>query len=101
MDETHVGGKPRKGKKYDNPENKPKPGRGTKKAPVIGAVEHCGNMTAKAVPKDKMKGRHLRALCVRLRTGIPSSVPSNEHTEWRTKTFPCLSSMATNNLAAS
>lgn len=61
MDETYVGGKPRKGKHYDDPEDKPKPGRGTKKAPVIGAVERGGRVTAKAVDKDKMKGKHLRA----------------------------------------
>ena len=61
MDETYVGGKPRKGKKYDDPDDKPKPGRGTKKAPVIGAVERGGSVTAKAVAKDKMKGRHLRS----------------------------------------
>lgn len=30
MDETYVGGKPRKGKKYDD-DDKPKRGRGTKK----------------------------------------------------------------------
>ena len=61
MDETYIGGKPRKGKKYDDPDDKPKPGRGTKKAPVIGAVERGGRVTAKAVNKDKMKGRHLRS----------------------------------------
>ena len=61
MDETYVGGKPRKGKKYDDPDDKPKPGRGTKKAPVIGAVERGGKVTAKAVAKDKMKGRDLRS----------------------------------------
>ena len=61
MDETYIGGKPRKGKHYDDPNDKPKPGRGTKKAPVIGAVERGGRVTAKAVEKDKMKGRHLRA----------------------------------------
>ena len=61
MDETYIGGKPRKGKKYNDPDDKPKPGRGTKKAPVIGAVERGGNVTAKAVQKDEMKGKHLRA----------------------------------------
>jgi transposase-like protein len=65
MDETYVGGKPRKGKKYDNPEDRPKLGRGTKKTPVIGAVERFGNVTAKAVHKTKMKGRHMRAFVVR------------------------------------
>lgn len=57
MDETYVGGKPRKG--GGNGPNKR--GRGTKKAPVVGAVERNGKVTAKAVSKDKMKGRHLRA----------------------------------------
>lgn len=61
MDETYIGGKPRKGKKYDDDDDKPKRGRGTKKAPVIGAVERGGNVTAKAVKKDKMKGKNLRA----------------------------------------
>lgn len=61
MDETYIGGKPRKGKRYDDPADKPKRGRGTKKAPVIGAVERDGSVSARAVYKDKMKGRHLRA----------------------------------------
>ena len=61
MDETYVGGKPRKGTKGDGHDGKHKPGRGTKKAPVVGAVERGGNVTAKAVAKDKMKGRHMRA----------------------------------------
>ena len=61
MDETYVGGKPRKGTKGDGRDGKHKPGRGTKKAPVVGAVERGGSVTAKAVQKDKMKGRHMRA----------------------------------------
>ena len=55
MDETYVGGKPRRG----GPPSKP--GRGTKKTPVIGAVERGGSVTAKATRKDQLKGRHLRA----------------------------------------
>ena len=61
MDETYVGGKPRKGTKGDGDGGKHKPGRGTKKAPVVGAVERGGDVTAKTVAKDKMKGRHMRA----------------------------------------
>lgn len=61
MDETYIGGKPRKGTKGDGEDGKHKPGRGTKKAPVVGAVERDGRVTAKAVQKDKMKGRHMRA----------------------------------------
>ena len=60
MDECYIGGKPRKGQKYDE---KPKRGRGTKKIPVIGAVERKenGKVTAKATNKDKLKGKNLRA----------------------------------------
>ena len=42
MDEAYIGGKPRKGVKGDGPGGKNKPGRGTKKAPVIGVVERGG-----------------------------------------------------------
>ena len=61
MDETYVGGKPRRGVKGDQPDGSHSRGRGTKKAPVVGAVERDGNVTAKAVAKEKMKGRHMRA----------------------------------------
>lgn len=61
MDETYVGGKPRKGKKYDDDDDKPKRGRGTKKAPVVGAIERNGKVSAKAVSKDKLTGKALRA----------------------------------------
>lgn len=59
MDKCYIGGKPRKGVKHDD-DDMPKRGRGTKKAPVIGAVERDGRVSAKAVKKDKMKGKHLR-----------------------------------------
>ena len=56
MDETYVGGKPRKGS------GKPtKRGRGTDKTPVVGAVERGGRVTAKATQKMKLKGKHLRS----------------------------------------
>lgn len=60
MDETYVGGKPRKGNSKDK-NDPPKRGRGTDKAPVVGAVERGGKVTAKAVNKESMKGRHMRA----------------------------------------
>lgn len=56
-----IGGKPRKGTKGDGPSGKHRPGRGTKRAPVIGAVERNGKVTAKAVQKNKMKASHMRA----------------------------------------
>ena len=61
MDETYIGGKPRKGAKGDNSDGTHKRGRCTKKAPVVGAVERGGKVKAKAVQKDKMKSKHMRA----------------------------------------
>jgi len=61
MDETYIGGKPRKGTKGEGKDGKHKPGRGTKKAPVIGAVQREGSVAAKAVDKKNMKGRNMRA----------------------------------------
>ncbi len=81
MDECYIGGKPRKGKKYDD-DDKPKRGRGTKKAPVIGAVERCGNVTARTVDKRKMKGKHLRAF-VKERVNVMSAcLVTDEYTAY-------------------
>ena len=55
MDEAYIGGKPRKGTKEDTSNGHHSRGQETKKTPVIGAV------TAKAVTKEKTKGRHMRA----------------------------------------
>jgi len=60
MDEAYIGGKPRKGNRR-NDDRPNKRGRGTDKAPVVGAVERGGKITAKATAKEKMKGRHMRA----------------------------------------
>ena len=50
MDETYVGGKPRKGDKDENGEpKKNKRGRGTKKTPVIGMIEREGKVRTKVV----------------------------------------------------
>ena len=90
MDETYVGGKPRKGTKGDGPDGRHKPGRGTKKAPVVDAVERGGKVTAKAVAKDKMKGRHLRAF-VRDRVDTErAALITDEYTAYRgmTKLLP-------------
>jgi transposase-like protein len=57
MDETYVGGKPRKdNKKDDDDENNtgsPR-GRGTKKTAVVGMVERGGNVKAKSVAKNEL-----------------------------------------------
>ena len=58
MDETYVGGKPRKeNKKDDDDENNTGStrGRGTKKTPVVGMVERGGSVKAKSVAKNELK----------------------------------------------
>ena len=60
MDETWIGGKPRKRNKRDDDEPRPR-GRGTDKPIVVGAVERGGKVTARATNKDKMKAKHMRA----------------------------------------
>jgi hypothetical protein len=56
-DETYVGGKPRRRKDKDG--NLPPPskrGRGTKKTPVLGAVERAGNVVARVATNLTRKG---------------------------------------------
>ncbi len=65
MDETYVGGKPRKeSKDKDDEGNYPhnKRGRGTKKECVVGMLERGGNVKAKHVAKNMLKGINLQDL---------------------------------------
>jgi transposase-like protein len=59
MDETYVGGKPRKkNKKDDDDKTPPAPrGRATKKTPVVGMVERGGNVKAKSTSKFELAFR--------------------------------------------
>jgi len=59
MDETYIGGKPRKGSGNGEPHKR---GRGTSKAPVVGMMEREGRVVAKAVRKGKLNGKSLNAL---------------------------------------
>ena len=79
MDETYIGGKPRKGS------GKPpaKRGRGTDKIPVVGAVERGGRVTAKATMKGKLKGKNLRSF-VRSRVDTDNAaLITDEYTGYR------------------
>ena len=77
MDETYVGGKPRKG----GPPSRR--GRGTDKTPVVGAVERGGRVTAKVTQKTKLKGRHLRSF-IRERVNVKRSVlMTDEYSAYR------------------
>lgn len=61
MDETYVGGKPRRFDKKDDDDNTPSlRGRGTKKTPVVGAVERGGRVKAKPVDKEEMTGEDMQ-----------------------------------------
>ena len=69
MDETFIGGKPRKGKDKDM-----KRGRGSqKKTPVVGIVEREGQVRAKSMKKEKLNSRNLNSL-VRENVDIQNSV---------------------------
>ena len=57
-DETYVGGKPRKSNRRDDDNQTPnKRGRGTKKIPVIGAVERGGNVVASV--STRLRGKEI------------------------------------------
>lgn len=65
MDETYVGGKPRKEakKKDDNDDDKGNPrGRATKKECVVGMIERNGRVKAKNVEKNALKAKDIREL---------------------------------------
>lgn len=63
MDETYLGGKPRKGNDKDDDDKPSSPrGRGTKKTPVVGMVERGGNVKTIATSKFELKGKDLRKL---------------------------------------
>ena len=60
MDETYVGGKPRKkGKRKDDDNNENKRGRGTKKTPVVGVLERNGKKVHARVALPNQEGRRL------------------------------------------
>jgi transposase-like protein len=59
MDETYVGGKPRKGNHRDD--GKPnKRGRGTQKTPVVGIMERGGRVVAQPVSKRQLSSKGLK-----------------------------------------
>ncbi len=70
MDETYIGGKPRRGNDRDDDisgGNKSSRGRGTKKIPVVGMIERKGRVRAQSTSKYSLKAKDLQAL---IRKGI-------------------------------
>jgi len=65
MDETYIGGKPRKGNIGSSGQdggNKSRRGRGTTKTPVVGMLERGGRVRTKVVKKDDLTAKKLSAL---------------------------------------
>lgn len=62
MDETYVGGKPRKENKKDDDDKGAPRGRGTKKTPVVGMVERDGSVKAQKVDKRALNSKNLNDL---------------------------------------
>lgn len=65
MDETYIGGKPRKGNIGSGGQdggNKSKRGRGTNKTPVVGMIQRGGNVSAHVVKKKGLRAKALSAL---------------------------------------
>jgi len=62
IDETYIGGKPRKSNKKDDDNNDPpKRGRGTKKTPVVGVIDRENKQVFAKVAMSNPKGQKLTA----------------------------------------
>ncbi len=73
-DETYIGGKPRKSDRNDD--DPPKPGRGTKKQPVIGALARGGKVVAQ--PAGNVTAKTLKAFLGRFVDGGDSVLVTDE-----------------------
>lgn len=78
MDETYVGGKPRKG---NGPKigTKSKRGRGTDKMPVVGIVERNGRATAKRFDRGSLNSRNLTKFFQQVVDGRSSIAITDEY----------------------
>ena len=65
MDETYIGGKPRKANKKEDRDNDNKRGRGTKKLPVVGIIERDGGVTAEPFEDKKLSNQNFKNLLKR------------------------------------
>lgn len=84
MDETYIGGKPRKAnRREDDEKRKHKRGRGTDKTPVVGIVERNGRVVARAVDKTLLNGTALKAFLTRFVDAAASIVITDEYAGYR------------------
>ncbi len=78
MDETYVGGRPRKSNKRDD--DKPhKRGRGTDKTPVIGIVERGGRVVATPAPAGDLSAKALAKFLARFVSTSGSLLMTDEY----------------------
>lgn len=93
MDETYVGGKPRKkGRKDDNDPkggDTSKRGRGTDKIPVVGAIERDGKVKTKAVDKTELASDEMKALFMRFVDAKTSVLNTDEYAGYNCKKLFC------------
>ncbi|MXZ44211.1 MAG: IS1595 family transposase [Gammaproteobacteria bacterium] len=82
MDETYVGGKPRK-------KGESKRGRGTKKMPVIGAVSRGGEVVAEPLTKSKVNSYELRGFVLRNVALQDTHLISDEYPGYRQMRMLC------------
>jgi len=76
MDETYIGGKPRKSNRHDDKHDDPptgKTGRGTEKPAVVGIIERGGEVRLSAHDKGELKAMNLTGL-VRRHVDTSSSI---------------------------
>lgn len=59
IDETYIGGKPRKDNKHDNEDDDSKRGRGTKKTPVVGVLDRENKKIHAKIAKPNKEGKKL------------------------------------------
>jgi len=79
MDETYVGGKPRKTAKKDDDNPGSPRGRGTKKTPVVGMVSRGGDVKAEKVEKSMLKSKDLNQLIRKNVNPIGSVLVTDEY----------------------
>lgn len=76
MDETYVGGKPRR---FDDTNGPNLRGRGTKKTPVVGAVERGGSVKCQMVNKEEMTGEDMERYIVEMMDAKNSVLHTDEY----------------------
>jgi hypothetical protein len=84
IDETYVGGKPRKGSDDDDDTPKPKRGRGTNKTPVVGVVDRENKQVYAKVAMPNSKGLFQMVIFTRIQSRVFGLYSKERFTEFTT-----------------